>query len=1161
MLDQRKRVRNGYRRPVALLLMICLISAVIPILPGGVDLVFANDIVRTGNSQNIFITNYTGMYIDYANASDGNYSPAASSSITSNADFTINSSYTFSLSGTFQLNSFEFSYPYSGNAPTKFTIYTSNDNGSSYHPIYIYDNPTHSISSTYVTGGYRTYSTIILFEDVFNAGLNNIYGSYRNAVTNIKVEFSRMYTSNCSLSICELNFDGYRVSPAIPASASASSITSTGFQANWNQASGATGYTVEVSKATDNFTTYSAIDSSTNSIAINGLSPGTAYLYRVKSFNTNTSNNISGYSAIESVTTSKQTQTITFGAISSAVYGDAPIALTAETSSGLAPTYTSSNTSVAAISGSSLVIVGPGTATISAIQEGNTTYAAATVNQPLTVSPRTLQVTGSFSADGKPYDGTTTASILTNNLTLSGIVSGDAVTFTPVLTFSNKDEGAKTVSLTNTSTLSGTDSGKYQLDLTGAPTSSAVISKKELTVSGISVTSKMYDGTTAAAISGGTLVGVVGSEDVSLTYAAVGSFGNKNVGNNKAVSTIMELTGSAISNYTLTQPILTGAITAKEVTVSDAAVVSKIYDGTTSAAITGAALEGKIVGDDVSLTGTTFGSFTNKDVNTGIAVTPFFGLGGSDASNYALTQPTLTGSIILKPLIITADNKTKTYDGTTFSAFTASYNSFAAGESVSDLFGTLQFGGNAVTATAAGVYTITAGGLSSTNYDISYVDGTLTIAAISSRSSSSSNSNNPATTSTTTVNGQQASVMTLNPQAITQMLSQSLSQIQNQNQANTDTAGINGPEITLQFTNPQPVNLATLDGQILQTLISQNASLVMETQNATYSVPTAQIDLVGVAQQLGPDVPAAAVKLEITIAEPNAAQAKIVEDTSAKGGFQVVVPPVDFSITCSYGEKSVEVSGFDSYVARMVAIPQNVDVGKVSTAVVVRQDGTWYHVPTRIVTIDGKYFAQINSLSNSTYVMIWNPVTFKDMEKHWAKEAVNDLGSRFVVSGYGNDTFSPERSITRSEFAAILMKGLGLSPAGGSSNFKDITAKDWYAGYVNTAFNYKLISGYPDQTFHPGERITREQAMVMIARAMKITGLTVSLKDGETAAILAKYKDSSAAQSYAREGIATCIKAGVVSGRNDGKLGAKASITRAEVAIIIRNLLIKSDLI
>ena len=62
-------------------------------------------------------------------------------------------------------------------------------------------------------------------------------------------------------------------------------------------------------------------------------------------------------------------------------------------------------------------------------------------------------------------------------------------------------------------------------------------------------------------------------------------------------------------------------------------------------------------------------------------------------------------------------------------------------------------------------------------------------------------------------------------------------------------------------------------------------------------------------------------------------------------------------------------------------------------------------MPTKVIKADGKYYAKLNSLTNSTYSVVYNPKTFKDTTSHWAKEAINDMGSRMVISGVGERQF------------------------------------------------------------------------------------------------------------------------------------------------------------
>lgn len=272
-------------------------------------------------------------------------------------------------------------------------------------------------------------------------------------------------------------------------------------------------------------------------------------------------------------------------------------------------------------------------------------------------------------------------------------------------------------------------------------------------------------------------------------------------------------------------------------------------------------------------------------------------------------------------------------------------------------------------------------------------------------------------------------------------------------------------------------------------------------------------------------------------------------------------PPVDFSIKCTYGDKTIDVSNFNAYVERTIEIPNGVDPGKITTGIVIDPDGTVRHVPTKITTINGKYYAKINSLTNSTYSVIWHTLEFTDMKNHWAKEAVNDMGSRMVINGVGKDMFEPESDITRAEFAAIIVRALGLKPGIGSNAFTDVKNGMWYTDYIKTAYEHKIISGFSDNTFRPLDKITREQAMAMAARAMKVTGLNVDMDNAEVQKLLSAFGDWRESSEWVRESMAACIKTGIITGRSGSLTAPKIHINRAEAAVVIRRLLQKSDLI
>ena len=192
------------------------------------------------------------------------------------------------------------------------------------------------------------------------------------------------------------------------------------------------------------------------------------------------------------------------------------------------------------------------------------------------------------------------------------------------------------------------------------------VNQRPLTITGVNAINRNYDGTDVVALTGGTLQGLVNptfyvgniADFIGFTPGN-GTVSNKNVGDNKAVTTNITLTGSSAGNYILTQPTgITVNITARPLTVEFTAD-EKIYDGNTSATIlTRSVFLGLVAGDenDVEVVGGT-ATFDNRNVGTAKTVTATgFTLSGTASGNYTIqTINTTTANITARPIIITPD--------------------------------------------------------------------------------------------------------------------------------------------------------------------------------------------------------------------------------------------------------------------------------------------------------------------------------------------------------------------------------------------------------------------------------------------------------------------------------------------------------------------------
>ncbi|WP_151736845.1 S-layer homology domain-containing protein [Paenibacillus tengchongensis] len=407
---------------------------------------------------------------------------------------------------------------------------------------------------------------------------------------------------------------------------------------------------------------------------------------------------------------------------------------------------------------------------------------------------------------------------------------------------------------------------------------------------------------------------------------------------------------------------------------------------------------------------------------------------------------------------------------------------------------------------------------------------------------------NAGTLTTSNLDGQSLQRLTVDQQKLEEMIA-------NQEQ---------GAVVTLPISSSAQVTVVELNGQMIKNMENKGAVLQMKTPDASYSLPAGQIKIDNMSSQFGETLALEDIKIEISISTPNGDVVQQVNSAATRLGVELLGTPVDFTVRGVYDGKSAELTTFSGYVSRSITLPEGTDASKITTGIVVDPDGTIRQVPTKVSRDNERYVAEINSLTNSVYTVVYHPVAFADVAQHWAKDAVNDFGSRLIINGVGAGTFAPDQNITRAEFASILVNALGLKPASTVSSFNDVNASDWFGGAVETASAYGLLQGYEGGSFRPQELITREQAMTIVSKAMALTGLADSLGSHTANAVLGAYADASAVAPWAADGVAGGLQAGLINGRGNGAeslLAPKANMTRAEVAAMLQRLLQKSGLI
>lgn len=175
------------------------------------------------------------------------------------------------------------------------------------------------------------------------------------------------------------------------------------------------------------------------------------------------------------------------------------------------------------------------------------------------------------------------------------------------------------------------------------------------------------------------------------------------------------------------------------------------------------------------------------------------------------------------------------------------------------------------------------------------------------------------------------------------------------------------------------------------------------------------------------------------------------------------------------------------------------------------------------------------------------PFTDVDTAK-WYHLSVDYVLTHKMMNGVSSRAFAPNANLTRGMLVQILYNLEGKTK-GTAANFSDVQADAWYAEAVGWAASNKVVTGYADGTFRPNAAVTREQAAAILYRYAQSKGIDVSV--GENTNILS-YVDVQQASEYAIPALQWAVGAGVLNGKNGGRLAPTGTATRAEIAAIMQ---------
>lgn len=255
-------------------------------------------------------------------------------------------------------------------------------------------------------------------------------------------------------------------------------------------------------------------------------------------------------------------------------------------------------------------------------------------------------------------------------------------------------------------------------------------------------------------------------------------------------------------------------------------------------------------------------------------------------------------------------------------------------------------------------------------------------------------------------------------------------------------------------------------------------------------------------------------------------------------------PAYDLNASYSSGTKTVKSFGNGEVT---VEIPYTLQRGEMASnvcVVYVDNNGKVSYLP------NSKYSTKTQTVKFTTnHFSVYGvgyKTHFKDIENHWAKDAIQEVADAGLMSGTNVDMFSPDAPMTRGMFITTVGRMEGAVTDKHTTKFVDVGPNVYYTPYIAWATSRGLVSGTSEKTFSPDSPITREQMAVIMSKAFEIK-LTKEQKP-------VVFRDGDKISSWAKDAVSILQQAGVLSGRSDGTFDPKATATRAEVASILNRL-------
>lgn len=194
-------------------------------------------------------------------------------------------------------------------------------------------------------------------------------------------------------------------------------------------------------------------------------------------------------------------------------------------------------------------------------------------------------------------------------------------------------------------------------------------------------------------------------------------------------------------------------------------------------------------------------------------------------------------------------------------------------------------------------------------------------------------------------------------------------------------------------------------------------------------------------------------------------------------------------------------------------------------------------------------FLCILTLTLATPVTVMAAASFSDIQGHWGENYIHQTTDAGLIHGYPDGTFKPDQAITRAEFITILAQesGEAIDDEANTTEFKDVPQNNWARSYILWGRKNNVVSGYEDNTFRPNQTISRQEMATLLYRyIVNYRHQTVLSIQAEMT-----FQDENRIDGWAKDAVKAMQRSAIINGKGNDTFDPLSGATRAETTVMI----------